>query len=107
MDKPKKHNKIANKILSRLHTFAADLEKGIPLAEFVATRKTPEDLREHLRDKGWKRRDRASGKNESYELWEPPWDGLGFSPLGKSLPSAVRDQLIKDGYMMKWFGRLE
>lgn len=51
-------------------------------------------IRTWMKLKGWKCQDRSN-----QELWVPPWDGIGFQPLGKSFEAAVRGQLKIDGYL--------
>ncbi len=98
-------DRVADRIISRLGRFADQLEQGVPLREFVSTVHTKEDLRNYLRSKGWRRRDRAGARGPE-ELWLPPWDGIGFQPLSKTLAGAVRHQLKADGYITANFGRL-
>jgi hypothetical protein len=104
MSTPQQDN-VADRIICRLKRFASQLECGVPLQEFMATLCTKDDLRNWLRNKGWRRCDRASGDGPQ-ELWAPLWDGVGFQPLSVTLPSAVRRQLKADGYITANFGRL-
>jgi hypothetical protein len=47
---------------------------------------TADEARKKLKEKGWKRHDRAG----IGELWTPPWNGLGFMPLPVTLETARR-----------------
>jgi len=97
-----RQDRIANRIISRLRQLAG---QDAPLHEFAAAMHHPDDLRNYLRDHGWRRRDRA-GVDGPEELWEPPWDGIGFQPLGVALASAIRRQLKENGLIAAGFGRL-
>jgi hypothetical protein len=65
---------------------------------FRVTKMTMEDLRIFLKSKGWRRHDRASGPNESNELWHAP-QPMRTPPQGISLKAAVKRQLKADGYL--------
>lgn len=50
--------------------------------------------RQELKKLGWKRCDRAGGKNISLEMWTPPYE-IGFSPIPVSFQTACKRAGIK------------
>jgi len=51
-----------------------------------------DEKRKWLKARGWSRHDRACGPNASCELWQPPWNEIGFAPGLVSLDWAFRKE---------------
>jgi hypothetical protein len=49
-----------------------------------------DETRKKLKSLGWKREDRTSQGVER-ELWVPPWDGVGMSPLSVTYETACKN----------------
>ena len=54
-----------------------------------------DETRKKLKSLGWKREDRTSG-GIIKELWTPPWDGIGMSPLPVSYKKACELSNFRD-----------